>query len=225
MYDGRTPAICVMNIASVPAPLACFRASARASFLTSSFVLACSLKSFLAQPLCRKSNKSWIWNWIRFENVAFPSRSCACFKVRSRAENCDMRTLPCAVASKVCPMACSNSHTHSIMCSSGCFSLIPIRSCTTWPMTFTANSCLKNKLPMNFMLASILSFRFFISIRKSSAGILAFSSSVGSKDVGRLSNSSWHVFSSTRVNVWAFSPSCSGGNSGYRVRNANTMSA
>mmetsp|Transcript_22728 Transcript_22728/g.71368 ORF Transcript_22728/g.71368 Transcript_22728/m.71368 type:complete len:225 (-) Transcript_22728:191-865(-) len=224
MYAGRMPAVCVEKSTSGPPLLACL-ASFTASRRISCLVLACSLKSFSCQPLLRRSRRSWIWNWMRLEKAMRPSEPLVVLRSCSRAENWDIRTFPCWVPSMVKPMERSSSQTHSIMCSSGGVSLRPTRSCTTWPMTLTARSCRRKRFPMNFMFASILSLRFFISNLRSSAECSFFSSSVGSKVLGKLSNSFWQVFSSTRVNVVAFSPSFSALNSGYRERRAKTMSA
>eukprot|EP00969_Alexandrium_andersonii_P151771 6711084-Alexandrium_andersonii.AAC.1 len=77
-------------------------------------------------------------------------------------------------------MESSSSQTHTIMCSSGGCSSLPTRSCTTWPMTFTARRFRWKRLPMNFVFARILSLRLFISKFKSSGESVRRSSSVGS---------------------------------------------
>mmetsp|Transcript_35790 Transcript_35790/g.64639 ORF Transcript_35790/g.64639 Transcript_35790/m.64639 type:complete len:247 (+) Transcript_35790:620-1360(+) len=132
MYAGRTPTWVVANI-EPSWPLAACLCSLTASFRMSSLVFACSLKSFFIHSALLRSSRSWIRNWTRFEKAVLPSGLVCRRRSTSRAENWFISSFPCEVASRVKPMACSSSQTHSIICSSGRTlpSLKPTRSWTT----------------------------------------------------------------------------------------------
>mmetsp|Transcript_76626 Transcript_76626/g.171426 ORF Transcript_76626/g.171426 Transcript_76626/m.171426 type:complete len:228 (+) Transcript_76626:166-849(+) len=227
MYSGRWPEMMTWPpLTSLPR--ACAWMSRSCSMRISSLVLATPLKTFFAQPAARTSRRSWMANWILLQYAPRPSGERRCFRSMSLAQTCAMACLPTGRASKVWPMDKSNSTAHSTQWPSGRRSAQPpwhkVNSSMTAPMTRGESICLRKRCPISFMLANK---RSLVVLRLNSSSLASYrwtSSLLGSRVVGKDSNSFWQTSKRSVLKVCGL-PLSGDGNSGKADLMLKTKSA